>query len=70
MSVISVLERLYQGHHKFEANLSHTVRPNLQSVKAETFLELDSGESRHHTLDIVSAISCVYLRLCELDPYF
>lgn len=42
MSVISALGKPRKEDHKFEASLRYTVRPEVKSIKAETFLELDS----------------------------
>lgn len=42
--MISALGKPRQEDHKSEASLSYTVRPNLKSIKAETFLELVSRD--------------------------
>lgn len=43
MSVISALGKPRQEDHKFEVSLRYTIRPDVKNIKAETFLELDSG---------------------------
>lgn len=46
MLIISTLGKPRQEDHKFEANLRKTLRPNLKSIKAETFLGRDRGDGR------------------------